>query len=213
MKAQLILTAAICALNIPASAAPPQGQTPRWQKFDTNQDGTLSRAEFDAMPRTQRLDPEKRERIFKRLDRDADGSISREEFRRFTGPQHRQKMMRKIMLLDLDQSKSISFEEFKSGPRVQKMPAERQQKLFQRLDRNQDGFISKLDREATKEGIIKRLDQNGDAAVSFDEFRQGKRQQSQPEPVVQERFKRLDRNQDSKLTADDFSRPAPPSDP
>ena len=46
---------------------------------DTDKDGFISKAEFNAIPRIMNLPEEKRENLFKRLDKDADGKLSREE--------------------------------------------------------------------------------------------------------------------------------------
>jgi Ca2+-binding EF-hand superfamily protein len=97
------------------------------------------------MPRIANLPVEKRAEIFSRLDKDNDGSLSRKELGRFGRP-HDDHPMKRLWELDADKSGGISFDEFKSGQIFQKLPAEKQARIFKRLDTDGDGFITPKDR-------------------------------------------------------------------
>ena len=200
-----------------------------WKNSDKDHDGFLSREEFDAMPRIQKLPEEQRLRIFTRLDKDADGKLSRQELAPLAQPHEGQgQPLQRLWELDLDKSGGISFEEFKAGPLVKKLPPERQAELFQRLDSNHDGVITPEDKPEQpfkREGgnpngprmdprqIIRRLDQNGDGALSFDEFRVSWLVKELSEEQRKAVFAALDQNHDQQLTPADFPPPAPRDEP
>ncbi len=208
---------------------------------DMDHDGFISKMEFDAMPRVQNLPDEKRANLFTRLDKDKDGKLSREELGsigkgREGGDAHR---MQRLWELDTDKSGGVSFEEFKLGEFFKKLPPERQQAVFKRLDTNGDGVISPSDRpeppfkhpdgkrgpngfdgpRADDEGprdepghFNKKLDTNGDGALSFEEFRLGPAVKNLTEDQQEDRFELLDRNHDQKISPEDFPPPAPKPD-
>jgi Ca2+-binding EF-hand superfamily protein len=198
-----------------------------WKMVDKDHDGFISRAEFDAMPRVKNLPEEKRSNLFSRLDKDQDGKLGREEIARM-GQFHdgHGVPMQRLWELDTDKSGGISLEEFKAGQFVKKLPPEKQEKLFQRLDTDGDGLITPKDKpeppfkreggDKRHEGerkdprqMLRTLDKDGDGAVTFEEFRNGPMVKNLGEDEQEDRFEELDRNDDLKLTADDF--PPPPS--
>ncbi len=197
-----------------------------WKRADTNHDGLISKAEFDAMPRIQNLPEEKRENLFKRLDKDANAELSREELGRFGKPHDgRDHPMKRLWELDSDKSGGISFEEFKAGQIFMKLPPAKQQAVFQRLDTDGDDMITPTDRpkppfkhpkkkDGNPEGggdagqINRKLDLNGDDALSFEEFRQDPAVRQLTEDEQEDRFELLDRNADHQISADEFP-PAP----
>jgi len=198
-----------------------------WKIADQNGDGSISRVEFAGLARVQRLPEEKREALFLRLDKDADGQLSRSEL---SGLRKRPPMKR-LWELDVDKSGGVSFEEFKLGKFAQKLPAERQQRVFDRLDTDGDGVISRKDRpesprdrkgrphgprrndrpERTR-SFNRKLDANGDGALSFEEFRTGPAMKNLTEDQQEDRFELLDRNKDQKLSPEDFPVPRPPEE-
>lgn len=210
-----------------------------WKLADTDQDGFISKAEFEAMPRIQNLPEEKCQNLFKRLDKDTDGKLSREELaplgkpRDGLGPP-----MKRLWELDSDKSGGISLEEFKAGQLFMKLPPEKQQEVFRRLDTDGDGVITPKDRpvhpfkrpdgkphpkrgdgERPDDGggpdqINRKLDLNGDGALSFDEFRTGPAVKNLTEDQQEDRFEMLDRNADRKISPEDFpAKPTPPAPP
>lgn len=205
-----------------------------WKAADTDHDGFISKAEFDVMPRIQKLPEEKRGNLFTRLDKDNDGKLSREELVHFAkrdgqpdGP------MKRLWELDSDKSGGISLEEFKSGQLFKKLPEDKQQEVFSRLDTDGDGVITPKDRPeppfkrdgkprpnrpdgppSEDEGgpgrISRKLDVNGDGSLSFEEFRAGAAVKNLTEDEQEDRFELLDRNSDKKISPEDFPPPPPP---
>jgi Ca2+-binding EF-hand superfamily protein len=202
-----------------------------WKSADKDKDGFISTQEFGGMPRLRNLPEDKRANLFKRLDKSGDGRLSREELSRIARPHDGQgPPMQRLWELDADKSGGVSFQEFKVGKVFGKLPPQKQQALFRRLDRDGDGMISPKDRpkppfrpEAGKERqdgpapaakrdqprhLIRQFDRDGDAALTFDEFRQWPAVKSLTEDQQEDRFMELDKNRDLKLTREDF--PAPP---
>lgn len=191
-----------------------------WERADTNHDGFVSKEEFFALPRIEKLPDEKKEKIFERLDKDKDGKLSKEELENFgDGPPR----VPRLPELDVDKSGGVSFEEFKASEFVQKLPPEKQLELFKRLDRDGDGQITPKDRPEPRrrpdlenpEGFrqfLKRLDLDGDGVVTFEEFKKAPFIEKLSEDEQEDRFEKLDRNHDKKLTLEDLP-PKPPMPP
>jgi Ca2+-binding EF-hand superfamily protein len=206
----------------------------KWKAADKNQDGFISRDEFATIPRIQNLPDEKRARVFKRLDKDADDKLSRDELAILNKPHDGNpgqpgERMKRLWELDVDKNGGISFEEFKAGPMFKKLSPEKQQEVFRRLDSDSNGVIDPKDRPQRPfkrhgqpdgkhpdqgdkpEGINRKLDLNGDGALSFEEFRAGPATKDLTEDRQEARFELLDRNHDLKISPEDFPPHAPPS--
>lgn len=204
-----------------------------WKAADKDADGFISKEEFDAMPRIGNLPEDKRPKIFERLDKNADAKLSRDELK-WTGKPHEgpRPFLPRLAELDADKSGGVSLEEFKTGRMFQKLPPERQAEIFKRLDSDGDGEITPKDRPQPpfkpdggkhrpkhgpgKQGdqpdprrIIRQLDQNGDGALSFEEFRAGPMVRDLSEDEQEDRFEAMDKNGDQKLTPEDFPPPPP----
>ncbi len=214
---------------------PKQQSMEAWKLADTDKDGFISKTEFDAMPRIQKLPQEKSQNLFKRLDKDTDGRLSREELALLGKPRDgKDAPMKRLWELDSDKSGGISLEEFKAGQVFMKLPPEKQKEVFQRLDTDGDGVISPKDRpvhpfknpdgkphlkrgdgERPEDGggpdqINRKLDLNGDGALSFGEFRTGPAVRNLSEDQQEDRFEILDRNSDHKISPEDFPPPSAP---
>lgn len=203
-----------------------------WKAVDVDNDGAISKAEFDSMARIQKLPDEKRANLFTRLDKDNDGNLSREELLRFGKP-HDGQPMKRLWELDSDKSGGINFDEFKAGQLMKKLPPEKQQAVFNRLDTDGDGLITPKDRPENpykrQDGKLgmnrpegkgadhgdlswqfnRKLDVNGDGSLSFSEFREGSSLKDLSEDEQEDRFERLDRNDDQKISPEDFQPPSP----
>lgn len=211
-----------------------------WREADADNSGTLTRAEFNNLPRIQKLPEEKRDKIFSRFDKDQDGILSAEELKvmmqRPPSEGARAAMM-KFRELDTDKSGGVSLAELKAGELFKKLPVEKQEALFARLDTDGDGEITIKDKppgpprdgpgrpdkegrpdKGGKEGgerpprdprrMLKDLDENKDGAVSFEEFRKAPPVRDLGEDEQEDRFEALDKNGDKKLDEADF--PVPP---
>jgi len=212
----------------PVEKASPPSEEPRdgppqkpnfdemWKRVDTDGDGFASAQEFAALPRLAKLPEEKRMEIFKRLDKDSDGKLSRPEMEQMRRGGAR---MQGLKDLDTDKSGGISLEEFKAGETFKRMPAEKQENIFKRLDVDGDGQITPKDKPQrphkfdgpppTPAEIIQKGDANGDSALSFEEFRKDPHLAKLSEDEQEDRFEKLDKNKDQKITEDEIL-PLPP---
>ena len=199
---------------------PPRPFMDAWKAADTNHDGYISKEEFDAMPRIQHLSPEKRQRLFERLDKNGEGKISLEELAQLGKPHDDQHPpMQWLWALDVTKKGGVTFEEFKTGPFIKKLPPEKQLELFRRLDTNHDGVITPADRPVMPfkhEGgkpdgghmephpMFRFLDKNHDGVLSFEEFCAAPAIKDLSPEEQKTRFDALDRNHDGQLTPDEF---------
>ncbi len=198
-----------------------------WKKADTNNDGMISRGEFDLMPRLQKLTEEKRNELFLRLDKNGDGMMDKEDMSKIRD--QRKDPMQRLWELDKDKSGGVSFEEFQQGRMSKRLDAERQKAIFDRLDENGDGVISPDDKPKRPKfrpddkpdemdradrpkdrmrpgAMMEKLDADKDGAVSYDEFKNTPWNKDKSDEEVKRRFERADKNKDGQLTKDDFAR-------
>lgn len=96
------------------------------QRFDTNSDGKITAAEMQAM----------RDKALADHDADKDGKLSLDEFQGVWLDHMRPRMVRFFQHLDADGDAQVTMEEMQ-------VPMQR---MMSRMDRNEDGVISKDDR-------------------------------------------------------------------
>lgn len=194
----------------PGENGPGRGFMEAWKTADANGDRSLSAEEFASLPRLQAIPEDKRAQLFKRLDKDEDGQIAFAEMQRMGPPKpegpHPHK---RLWELDTDKSGGISLQEFSAGEMASKLPPERAQKLFERLDTNKDGSISPEDRpkhpEPRPDGPCPGKDNPRDPRPE-----DGKPGDNES-PRHPNLFPKLDTNKDGSLDFDEFSQMPGPS--
>jgi Ca2+-binding EF-hand superfamily protein len=121
---------------------------------------------------------------------------------------------------DADGNGMLSRSEFDSMPRIQKLPEEKREHIFKRLDKNSDGVLSneemKMDRprgEGGHEAMMRfrQLDTDGSGGISLDEMKAGDLFKKLPPEKQEALFARLDTDGDGQITVKD--RPVPPLGP
>lgn len=186
-----------------------------FEEVDANGDQSVSFEEFSRGKRVSRLSEEQQKRLFERLDRNKDGALDKED-----APPRSERSRGLPFRGDADGNGEISFEEFAQSPRMVGKPEDVQQTLFDRMDRNKDGVLSKDDWKGRRGPGGPRgrggpppfhADADGDGKVSLEEFRNHPRHKKQTEDEQEDLFKKLDKNGDGFL--DESERPARPGGP
>lgn len=113
--------------------------------MDTDGDRNISKEEFFAAPRLERLPEEKKELLFDRLDGNGDGVIGRQEIFRMLNDAER-KAVEGFRKLDANGSGGLDFEEFSQGKFFSKIPEQRRRLMFDRMDTDGSGEITAEDR-------------------------------------------------------------------
>lgn len=113
----------------------------------------------------------------------------------------------------MDGDKLVSRSEFDQMSRVSLLPEEKRTQLFERLDKNHDGQISRkelLEISKSKSEALRarlwELDTDKDGGVSFEEFRAGPIYNKLPIEKQRLVFQRLDTDGDGKITLKDRPR-------
>lgn len=189
MRTILLIAAGVAALSGVAMAqegGPPHGPPRMFERADANNDGVVTRQEFDAA----------RDGHFAEMDANRDGQLAREEMHaRHEGRRggHHERRGHgghegHFGRADANNDGNITREEFLAQP----------SQMFARLDANNDGVISQAERpqrgeerEGHRHGP--REDADGDRQISRDEFR----------TMGAAMFDRLDANDDGRVTREE----------
>lgn len=112
---------------------------------------------------------------------------------------------------DTSKDGAVSYQEFAAAKRTASLPEEGKKRLFDRLDKNSDGFI-RPDELPSGGGPPpnvnpKRGDLDGDGKISFQEFTKSPRLNGVKPERLKGLFDRIDHNKDGFLTEKDFRRP------
>lgn len=115
--------------------------------FDPNQDGKVTFEEFRQNPRLSKMPDRQLRELFAKMDRDNDGILGPKDWkgrRPGSGPKRPPGGgPQGLASLDEDGNGSLSFEEFRSGPRMKDRPEEVQREAFRKLDRDGSGTIER----------------------------------------------------------------------
>jgi Ca2+-binding EF-hand superfamily protein len=157
--------------------APPEKVDAWFAKYDANHDGQLTVQEF----RPGRT-------LFAALDVDTNGTVTRDEAIEALTPKADKKPTVDLKKLDTDGDGYVTRREWDGD-----------QEGFDRLDADNDGVLSKQDRElvrsrARAEERLKAYDKNEDGFVSEDEW-----------PGTPETFRQQDSNRNGKITVDELA--------
>ncbi len=164
------------------NATPPRAGHHLFQG-DANNDGVLTRAEFDAA----------RQARFTQQDANNDGQLTREEMRAGRGERghhgrgwgRRGGGMHMLTRADANNDGNVTRDEYLAGPIAR----------FDRLDANNDGVISEAERPQRRERGERRgrIDADGDRQISRAEF----------DAMGARMFERLDANSDGRVTREE----------
>lgn len=181
MKTKMILVLAISMFVISFAKAEEgkKKENPRkypFMKMDTDKDGRISLAEFEAFSPTRKGVKDCNE-MFAKLDLNKDGYISLEEVKRykFGHKKKRHHLLTLFETLDTNSDNMLDIKEFeKRKEQIEKNRKTRKAERFAQLDSNKDGFITQEEfdaqREKRKKERFKKLDTDGNGYLSIDEF-------------------------------------------
>ncbi|MFC7335933.1 EF-hand domain-containing protein [Haloferula chungangensis] len=117
---------------------------PKLHELDSDRDGTVSFAEFEAGPFTKRIPKERLKEFFARLDRNKDGKLSpadkpeerRSRDRSKDGGREPRDPAKMIEMLDGNDDRVLSFDEFRQAPWLKEKSEDEQEDHFEKLDKN-----------------------------------------------------------------------------
>ena len=112
--------------------------------------------------------------------------------------------------MDRDGAGKISMREFFASPRMERLPEEKRQAIFGRLDRNGDGFLGieeiramRHDAERHAREGFRKLDTDKSGGLSFAEFSEGEMFSKLPEEKRRQIFARMDTDGSGEIDAAD----------
>ena len=137
MKKNILMVALLSGLVLTAGAAQARdhGERPDFATLDTNGDGALSLEELQAQGEAR----------FSAVDTDGDGALSAEELTAAAGERAAERTAQMIERLDENGDGALQLEE---------MPAregDRAERMFDRVDADEDGVISEEEFDSVKE--------------------------------------------------------------
>ena len=185
-----------------------------FKQLDLDSNAKISREEFSKGKRASELPAEAQVKIFDRLDKNNDGFITTQEFKGGSSVWPK----RYLTKADKDKNGRVSHDEFMATPPSSQADPKRLKKMFDRMDRNSDGFLDRKDQVSS--GGRKRspgekwqprmefskLDLNQDGAVSREEFQKHPGNQPIAEQERRQRFERIDEDENGKLSANELKR-------
>ncbi len=121
----------------------PSSIPPSVRGHDSNKDGRITLDEFSRNPRVKGWSADRLEAMFSRMDRDGNKVLTAADFSRRPGsPLHPAEIER----LDVNKDGGLTFEEWARGPRQRGIPVGERRKIFNKMDRDQNGKLEGSDR-------------------------------------------------------------------
>ena len=218
------LGAAAYAQTGPGAKSPGERfRTQFFERLDTDKDGKITRAEYDASRATQFKAADKNgdgfidkeefaasgdqrrgefvERMFARLDKNGDGKLTADELAAGRGKRDRIERGERAGRINFDRADAAK-KGFLALEDLTKLRSARFEaslkKRFEGLDTNRDGKLAADELPPARKDSILRADANKDGAVTFEEFAARPRQFLVRR--IEAEFKALDANSDGKLT-------------
>ncbi|MFY7816893.1 MAG: EF-hand domain-containing protein [Akkermansiaceae bacterium] len=208
-----------------------------WKQADINHDQKLSKEEFLQLPRISPLPAEKQDKLFTHLDKDKNSSLEPAEMIPPNAPVNpgspatpdgKRRMFPRIAEMDRDGDRKITFDEFEQATMGTKLPEDRRRKIFDNMDRNQDGALSPEDGppqgqgprrpDARQDGRPDRMptpspargfgavDTNQDQKIDFPELQQFPMVRQQSEDSQEDLFEKIDVNRDLRIDAQEWQK-------
>lgn len=174
-----------------------------WKQADANNDHKISKQEFLQLPRVSQLPAEKQDKLFAHLDKNQTGTLEAGELAPAAGPHTAgaadpenmlRRPMPRIAEMDRNGDKKITYEEFIQTEMMGKLPDDRRKKMFERMDRNQDGVLSPDDGPPPGQGL-----RRPDGAPNEHPEGRFPKPQGNPAPHGERGFFGIDANQDKFL--------------
>jgi Ca2+-binding EF-hand superfamily protein len=188
----------------------------RFMEVDTDHSGSVSFAELHAfmLKDDETATGQEIKLLFERMDKNKDGTVSKNEFTHFYSIFVTQKEDDNIRFaaLDVDQSGNITRDELRKFMQREdaSVTGEQVKGLFDLMDRNKDGTVSKkelLHRYILQKRRFLSVDTDHSGDVSFDELRAFvlKEDEAVTEEKIKLLFERMDRNKDGTVSKNEFS--------
>ncbi len=179
-----------------------------FKQLDLDSDGRISRDEFAKGKRVAQLPVEDRTKLFDRLDKNDDGFLTGREL----SPAPRDRHGQFLEKADKDKDGRVSREEFIANPPFAQADPERLNKMFDRMDRNSDGFLDGKDhgpgggRKRPPRIDFGKWDLDKDGAISWEEFQKSPAIRHFTDKERRQQFDKIDVDDDGKLTAGEFKK-------
>lgn len=124
------------------------------------------------------------------------------------GERHHRSPSDKTFMAKYDKNgdRKVSFDEFGSAGRAASLDEAGRRRLFNHLDKNGDGEITREELPGLIPPPVKGYDVNNDERITFEEFGRLPRVKGWSPERLEAMFSRMDRNEDKVLTAADFPR-------
>ncbi|MGJ8677146.1 MAG: EF-hand domain-containing protein [Akkermansiaceae bacterium] len=184
----------------------------RFQKLleaDKNDDGLIEFNEFEELERLMALDVDQKRKLYDFLDKNGDGVLQEEEIKP-SDSRLKSSISEHFRQLDLDQSGSLSWEEFSQAPVFKGKPKGGTLYVFKRLDKNSDAQIDRNElKSAMKDRFyervdFKKFDSNGSGGLDIQEYMQLPMLSRMPPSKIESIFERVDSNADGEISGEEI---------